>query len=399
MTDKLTEISAGFLPSLNDNQTGIEVALITTCSTESVGSMLIYVEMVTETLSSYSQKVRLTRIDLLNLVPDLFFLPAKLKKRFQQLWLLLISPLQLRKYMRKYNGDIFHLMDGSSCYVLRGIPPEKCVVTLHDLIPVLQQKGEFPIPPPGFFARWLIRENLKSLKSQKNICVDSTCTGQDFQQNVSNLVPTVIFPGIRSSLLDLIPAEIPGWQERVRDGKRIILHIGNNGFYKNRATVIRVFAELVKSHPLSLVMAGSPPDMELQMIIQELQVGDKITFVSHPNDGAVSSLYLKASILLFPSYYEGFGWPPLEAMAFGCPVVCSNSGSLPEIVGNAALMASPDDLSAIVAQCDFLLNQSEEATKLVQAGLENIQRFSSLKMGEDLINFYNRVQPCGGAGE
>jgi glycosyltransferase involved in cell wall biosynthesis len=139
--------------------------------------------------------------------------------------------------------------------------------------------------------------------------------------------------------------------------------------------------------------------MDLQMIIQELQVGDKITFVSYPNDQAVSSLYLKASILLFPSYYEGFGWPPLEAMAFGCPVVCSHSGSLPEIVGNAALMASPDNLSAIVAQCDFLLNQSEEATKLVQAGLENIQRFSSLKMGEDLINFYNCVQRCEGAGE
>lgn len=76
MTDKLTEISAGFLPSLNDNQGVLEVALITTCSTESVGSMLIYVEMVTETLDSYSQKVRLTRIDLLNLVPDLFFSPG-----------------------------------------------------------------------------------------------------------------------------------------------------------------------------------------------------------------------------------------------------------------------------------------------------------------------------------
>lgn len=364
------------------------MTLVTTCSGITSNSMAIYTEMLTEVLSPHVNKVKLTRIDLLDLIPRLLWPAPTLERRFQQLWLVFISPWQLRRHST--SADLFHLTDGSTCYVLNRLDPKKCVVTLHDLIPLLQQQGRFPIAPPSIFARWLIAKNLSSLKCQPNICVDSTITGKDFNSNVdSDIRPTVIFPTIRDGILTLRPNSVPPWHERVEQGKRLILHIGNSGFYKNRATVIKVFAELSKTYALKLVMAGGPPDSSLQLMIQELKLSEKISFVPHPDDQTLSQLYLSASLLLFPSYYEGFGWPPLEAMAFGCPVVCSNAGSLPEIVGDGALMTSPDDVAGLANHCDSVLNDAKRATNLIKAGLENVKRFSPESMAAKFLDLYD----------
>ena len=225
--------------------------------------MAIYTEMLTEVLSPHADKVRLTRIDLLDLIPRFPWPTPTLERRFQQLWLAFISPWQLRRY----SPDLFHLTDGSTCYVLNRLDPKKCVVTLHDLIPLLQQQGRFPIAPSGIFARWLIKKNLCSLGAQRNLCVDSMATNEDLKSNIdSDITPVVIFLTIRNKLLTCCPNLIPSWQERVEQGQRLILHVGNSGFYKNRTTVVKVFAELVKTHPLELVMAGGPPDGQLDPI-------------------------------------------------------------------------------------------------------------------------------------
>ncbi|MBE9203841.1 glycosyltransferase family 4 protein [Synechocystis salina LEGE 06099] len=365
-----------------------EVALVSTCSTKTPNSMAVYTQMVTEVLSPHTDKVKLTRVDLLDLIPHLPLLTPRLERRFRQLWLVFVSPWQLQRY----SADLFHLTDGSTCYVLKNLNPKKCVVTLHDLIPLLQQQGRFPIAPPGIFARWLIGRNLRSLKGQRNICVDSISTNKDLKSNVdSDLTSAVIFPTIRSELLALRPDLIPPWQERAEQGQRLILHIGNSGFYKNRTTVVEVFAELVKTHALELVMAGGEQDRELELLIQDLKLTEKVKFIPYPDDHTLSQLYLRASLLLFPSYYEGFGWPPLEAMVFGCPVVCSNAGSLPEIVGDGALMASPDDVAGLVNHCDSVLEDTNQAMKLVKAGWENVKCFSPESMAEKLLNLYDSV--------
>jgi glycosyltransferase involved in cell wall biosynthesis len=80
-------------------------------------------------------------------------------------------------------------------------------------------------------------------------------------------------------------------------------------------------------------------------------------------------------------------------MAFGCPVVCSNAGSLPEIVGDGALMASPNDVVGLVNHCDSVLNDASRATNLVEAGLENVKRFSPETMAEKLLDLYNSALP------
>ena len=102
-------------------------------------------------------------------------------------------------------------------------------------------------------------------------------------------------------------------------------------------------------------------------------------------------LYKQAELLLFPSLYEGFGWPPLEAMAHGCPVVCSTAGSLPEVVGKAALTCSPTDIDGLTQAVSRLLQNPELKNDLMARGTSNLQRFSLHRMGSQLVSLYEKL--------
>lgn len=93
-------------------------------------------------------------------------------------------------------------------------------------------------------------------------------------------------------------------------------------------------------------------------------------------DEQLISLYSGAEAFIYPSFYEGFGLPPLEAQACGCPVICSNAASLPEVCGDSALYFSPHDTSDIADKIDLLLSRPEIAEDLINKGYKNIQRFS-----------------------
>jgi glycosyltransferase involved in cell wall biosynthesis len=96
-------------------------------------------------------------------------------------------------------------------------------------------------------------------------------------------------------------------------------------------------------------------------------------------------------VFLFPSIYEGFGWPPLEAMACGCPVVCSSSASLPEVVGDAALTAAVDDEAGLARLCGMVLSDRVLAESLIARGKQRASEFTLERMGKQLVDVYRRV--------
>ena len=116
--------------------------------------------------------------------------------------------------------------------------------------------------------------------------------------------------------------------------------------------------------------------------------GDESQIVVDPTDHVLRHAYAECSLLLFPSLYEGFGWPPLEAMANGCPVVCSDAASLPEVVGDAALQARADDVARLAEQCFRVLTDSDLSTALSEKGMQRAKQFSIERMGRDLITAY-----------
>jgi glycosyltransferase involved in cell wall biosynthesis len=107
----------------------------------------------------------------------------------------------------------------------------------------------------------------------------------------------------------------------------------------------------------------------------------------------LADLYRRARLFVYPSLYEGFGIPPLEAMAMGCPVACTNTSSLPEVVGNAAALFDPESDEQIRAALEDVLFSSSRAQKLVALGLQRAQLFSWHRCAEDTLAVYRRV--CG----
>src|SRR4029079_5062546 len=144
------------------------------------------------------------------------------------------------------------------------------------------------------------------------------------------------------------PALRLAFRARHKTGPRpLMLQIGRT-FYKNIPGTLRVLHRLRSGGiDARLVRTGRPLGGGERRLAETLKIVDHVVELGGVPDAEIPALYNAVDLLLFPSLYEGFGWPPLEAMASGTPVVCSNAGSLQEIVQDAALTADPEDVEAL----------------------------------------------------
>ena len=193
------------------------------------------------------------------------------------------------------------------------------------------------------------------------------------------VVPLALRPSIRAQLET-------GTASQRRQG--VILHVGNNGFYKNRRGALDIFSRLDRAAGYSLWMAGPEPDASLVGLAAELGVGERVRWLVDPEDSELAACYREASALIFPSRYEGFGWPVLEAMAFGLPVVSSNAGSLPEVVGDAAPVYSPEDHAGFAEAASALLAKPGLAAEASARGLRRAAEFTVERFASGLLATY-----------
>ena len=135
-------------------------------------------------------------------------------------------------------------------------------------------------------------------------------------------------------------------------------------------------------------MAGPAPTEALQRLAHELGLTDRVEWVLDPDDDALARLYRRASVLLFPSLYEGFGWPVLEAMAFGLPVVVSDRGSLAEVVGDAAACLPLGDENGFVYAVNRILGSPESAIEFSKRGLARAGEFGTAVFAKRMQEAY-----------
>lgn len=159
-----------------------------------------------------------------------------------------------------------------------------------------------------------------------------------------------------------------------------ILYVGTIEPRKNLTRLIRAFDRLKREQgiPHRLVLAGGNgwQNKEIYLAAGEAGAKDDILFTGYISQGEKNALYEHASVFAFPSLYEGFGMPPLEAMHFDCPVVCADAASLPEVVGDAARLVDPLDEESIAEGLWQVLSDEAYAASLIQKGREQKNRFT-----------------------
>ena len=179
----------------------------------------------------------------------------------------------------------------------------------------------------------------------------------------------------------------------------VVLCVAAKRAHKNLDGLIRAIA-LLGELPLQLVLPGSANDYEreLRALAFELGIEGRVRFPGWVSDADLEDLYRMASCFVLPSFQEGFGLPVLEAMARGVPVACSNTSSLPEVVGDAALLFDPRQESQIAAQVGRLLSDEELARTLVERGHERCELFTWRRTAELTLDSYRRALAPAGAG-
>ena len=170
---------------------------------------------------------------------------------------------------------------------------------------------------------------------------------------------------------------------------------------KNLPRVLQAYAQLRQRQLIdwSLVLAGAPGPhtTALRALVQQLQIAPFVHFLGYVAEDALPALYRGAQLFLFPSLFEGFGLPVLEAQSYGVPVMCANNSSLPEIAGAAALLVEPTDVEALA---DAMLRLSEDEAlrqQLIAAGYENVKRFSWEKAARETMAVFAQVHQRTGA--
>ena len=173
-----------------------------------------------------------------------------------------------------------------------------------------------------------------------------------------------------------------------------ILYVGNRSAgYKNYERMLRAYvSSLFLRNNFSIVCFGGGAASAGELaLIKLLNIPlNNINYISGSDD-VLASLYASAKVFVYPSMYEGFGLPPLEAMSFGCPVVCTNSSSLLEVAGDAAELFDPADETAMRVAIERVVSSSERSMFLVERGYERIERFSWRKCAQDTLDVYDKV--------
>ena len=284
--------------------------------------------------------------------------------------------------------------------------PKPYAVTVLDLIPLVMKDLYRPAMPGWRFdlARWL---ELQAIKNAALILAISENTARDVEK-ILGIEPERILVtplGVDESFFSAVVSsdEAAGLRQelQVAQDTPLILYVGGIDQRKNSGFMLEAFRMLLderraRSRALPvLIMAGRiEQDRQYPGLIrniEELGLGRQIRLTGYLPDAQLLKFYALSSVFFFPSLYEGFGLTPLEAMAAGVPLVCSNTSAMPEVVGDAALMISPMDRSGAARAMAEILDRPELAAKLREAGRLRARSFSWQRTGELTLAAYKEL--------
>lgn len=291
----------------------------------------------------------------------------------------------------------FHILDQSHAHLALCLGRSKCVITCHDLMPLRDALNLSPVQTTTF-RKDMLHYLIKGLKRADHIIADSIATKEDLV-NLAKIGPekiTVIYLGRNERFK-------PAASEEVRQGEiaavraklglpansRILFHLGTGSPVKNTSAILH--AMKLNAEPLILIRAGTDLSADERTLLEQFGLTDRYRYAGAGlSDDELARLYRIADVFVFPSFWEGFGWPPIESMSSGTPVVCSNIGSLNEVVGDAALQVDPYDYAGLSSALTELLTNAALRSDMIARGLKRAEKFSWTETAKQVREVYRR---------
>jgi glycosyltransferase involved in cell wall biosynthesis len=289
-------------------------------------------------------------------------------------------PFELRSRIQGF--DLVHVCDHSQSMYLQHTGDTPASITCHDLLAIGSAFGRYPQQKISFTGRMQQRWILKHLSGATNVICVSANTAQELATFSGGTVQkiAVIPNALNFNFTPASEQSILNLRNRLgfTSDERYLFHIGIDAWYKNRLGVLRIYKSLLDvlrvagDPPLRLVIAGGRFSQKMRDYITSNLVEGRVVEIVNPSNEDLRALYSGATALLFPSLFEGFGWPLIEAQSCGCPVITSNRAPMTEVAGSAALYIDPGDEQA--AATAIAANLSRLAM-LREAGFHNARRF------------------------
>jgi glycosyltransferase involved in cell wall biosynthesis len=295
-------------------------------------------------------------------------------------------------------ADIYHIIDHSYGYLAYALHKRPLVVTCHDLITLRTANESIPEFSIKSLSAKKFRWAIRGMRLADIIIADSQSTKQDILEflDIPEHKIRVIYPGVDSNFKKIHDKnKIVHFKHSIDIplDAQVIIHVSNKDLYKNIRGVLRTLSVLVHDlgKKMHLLRVGSPLDKEHWELARFLEIDQYIQEVGYLTDTELVLAYNLAEVLLYPSWLEGFGFPPLEAMACGTPVVTSNRASLPEVVGEAGVLLPPDDYIGMAREINRIVEDTRWRDSLINKGLKRSSMFSWDKVAEETFTVYKKV--------
>ncbi len=265
--------------------------------------------------------------------------------------------------------SLFHLLP-------RGLPDEtKVVVTAHDFIwidhPEISQKNAVSA---WTMRRFALRAIPHALRRADRVIAVSQATADRATQWIDGAKIEVVPHGVEPRYFEPPPVPDPIVEFLRAEGGRYVLAVGNDKHYKNLHTLVRAFASIAGEFPeLRLALVGRCD--RLEPLAEELDVDDRVAFLGFLDDEDLRRVYGHADCFVFPSLVEGFGLPPLEAMAMGVPTIVADLEPMRSVVADAALRFEPTDVFALAELLRQMLGDPNAAEALAAIGQKRARTF------------------------
>ena len=295
----------------------------------------------------------------------------------------------LPKELKKQKLDLLH--DPRGIELLSQKFPYRKIITAQDISSLIC---------PGMSFRGYISWKLfakRAMNNSEKIIAISECLKQDIIQNIG--IPEhkikVVYNGKSEKFKPLSREKILAFRNKYKLAFPFVLYLGQLQPRKNILLIIRAFHKLQQCNDIkqNLVIAGTGKQYhEIFELSKQLGLENRIIFTGFIQDEDLPSLYNAADLFVFPSIYEAFGLPPLEAMACGVPVITSDRGAFPEVVGDAGMMVNPEDVDELAtAMLKVLTNEGGIKDLMIRKGLERSKLFDWKTSAKQIIEIYNNI--------